>query len=395
MQTGWVVLATGALLLSACGGSDSTAASSETDDDGSASETQIIYESPLGEFLGWDQGADFDEEAAQAEWEEQDRQVQEAIAACMSEQGFEYIPIDTAAQNAFFEEQFEDGEEWGSEEWTAKYGFGISTQRFSQEQVGPDLVGHNYVTSFGSGDGPEDPNQAYVESLGPNEQNAYYEALYGGEESYPVPIWEEEGREPTEEEMQAFDQEWQENYVPTGCEPVAYEEIYNVGPGGEEQYMAFDEEFGEALQAMEARMESHPEVIAYREEVQACVEERGLEFLTEEDAWQYFEQEMTAAGLGWDAMSDPLEGVDTSDFSDEDFERAYIEAESQPLPADMLTALAEVQASEIATATALFDCGGGWQNEFEALQSVRVGLEEEFLEENADRLAEYEGVFGS
>lgn len=385
----WSILATGALVLSACGGSDATDAGSEADD------VELAYESPLGEFLGWDQGADFDEEAAQAEWAEQEREVQEAVASCMSEQGFEYVPIDSSAQTVFFEEQFGEGLEWGSGEWTAKYGFGVSTQRFSQEQVGPDLVGNNYSAQSIGEEGFSDPNQEYVESLGENEQQAYFEALYGGNDQYPTPAWEEEGREPTQEEMEAFDQEWQENYTPSGCEPVASDAIYNNGDGAQAQYEEFDAEFGEVLREMEERMESHPDVIAFRDDIRVCVEERGLEFLTDQESYQHFEQELNTAGLGWEDEQDPLEGIDTTDFTDEDYERAWIESQKQLLSPEKLVALGEVQANEIATAVALQECGGGWQNEQAGLQSVRIELEEEFLATNADRLAEFEGVFGN
>lgn len=394
----WSILAAGALVLSACGGSSATDASSEdgaVDASSEDGEVEVTYESPLGVFLGWDQGADFDEEAAQAEWAEKDRQVQEAVALCMSEQGFEYVPVDTSAQNAFFEDQFNEGIDWGSDEWTAKYGFGVSTQRFSQEQVGPDLVGNNYSEQSFEEEGFSDPNQDYVESLGQNEQQAYYEALYGGDDQYPTPVWEEEGREPTQEEMEAFDQEWQDNYVPSGCEPVASEEIYNNGEGEQAQYEEFDAEFGEVLREMEQRMDSHPDVIAFRDDIRVCVEERGLEFLTEEDAYFHFEQELNTAGLGWESEGDPFEGIDTSEFTDEDFERIWMESQSQLLSPEKLEALAEVQTNEIGTAVALQECGGGWENEQAALQSVRIELEEEFLATNADRLAEFEGVFGN
>ena len=378
------VVAAGAMFLASCGGSsDSTASGDDSDD------TEFVYESPLGEFLGWSQ-ADFDEDAAEAVWAEQERQAQEQAATCMRELGFEYKPIDAAAQNAFFEEQFEEDLEWGSDEWTEKYGFGITTQRFSQTQVGPDLVGSNWDITAEQ-EGPPDPNQAYVESLGPDEQNAYYEALYGGEQDYEVPIWEIEEREPTEEEIEAYDA----NYEPTGCLNVAYEEIYESGPGGQGDWEAFDQEFGAALEEMEARMESHPAVIEYRADVRSCVEDRGVEYLTEQDSYEYFESEMNAAGLGWENQPDPFEGIDTSQFTDEDFERIWQESQSKLLPADQLEALGKLQAIEIETAVAIRDCGGGWQKEQEALAEVRVEIEEEFLEANADRLAEFEGTFGS
>lgn len=384
----WSVVFAGALLFSACGSSESTEAGGDGAD---TDDAEIEYVSPLGDFLGWTQGADFDEEAAQAEWAEKDREVQEAVAACMTAEGFEYVPIDVSAQNAFYEQQ--EDLEWGSGEWTAKYGFGVSTQRFSQQKVGPDLVGYTW-NDGSAGEQPADPNQEYVESLADNERDAYSEALYGGDDSYPVPIWEEEGREPTDEEMEAFDQEWQDNYVPTGCEPVAYEEIYNDG-NGQEQYETFDAEFGEAMVEMEERMESHPDVIAFRAEVRACVEESGAEYLSDNEAYEYFEAELAAAGLSWEDEEDPFADLDTSGFTDEDFQRVYEEFEQQPMAPEKLAALAEVQAAEIAAAVALRECGGGWNNEAEALQDVRIELEEEFLAANADRLAEFEGVFGS
>lgn len=385
----WSIAAAGALILSACGGTDTTDAASGEDD------TEVVFTSPLGEFLGWDQGVDFDEEAAQAEYAQQEREAQEAIATCMVAEGFEYIPIDVGAQEIFFQEQFEEGLEWGSDEWIAKYGFGVSTQRFSQSQVGPDLVGNTWNDFGGEDEMPVDPNQAYLETLGENERSAYEAALWGDPDSYPVPVWEEEGREPSDEEMDAFFADYEENYVPSGCQNIAYEEIYNGGAFGGEGQQDFDEVFGEALEEMYERMESHPEVIAYRDDVQACVEEQGLTYLTEEDAYEFFENELEAAGLGWDATGDPFEGIDTSDFTDEDFERIYREFENQPMAPEKLEALAEVQTSEIAAAVAANDCGGGWKNEQAALHSVRIQLEEEFLAANADKLADFEGVFGN
>lgn len=382
------------LALTACGGggdddvASDDAASDDTESDSTASDG-FEYESPLGEFLGWST-ADFDAEDEQARFEEQERQVQEQIAECMREQGFEYIPIDTSAQRAFFED-LEDGLEWGSKEWTEKWGFGVTTQRFSQNQVGPDLVGHTW-DSFDQ-EGPPDPNREYVESLSEDEQQAYYEALYGGEDDSPIPIWEEEGREPTDEELAAFEEEWLENYQPTGCEPVAYEEIFDFGDEGD--WQRFDEEFGEALMELETRFESHPDVIAHRDEVRACVEDKGVEYLSQEEAWEHFDAELNAAGLGWMDEPDPLEGIDTTNFTDEDYEQAYREFQNRPLADDKLVALAELQQIEIETALALYDCGGGWEQEQQVLADVRIELEEEFLAANADRLAEFEGVFGN
>ncbi len=376
----WPVLAAGVLTLSACGGSD-------TSETAAGDDAVVEFVSPIGEFLGWDQGADFDQEAAQAEYAQQEREAQESIASCMVAEGFEYIPVDTSAQEFTFEDQF-DGLEWGSDEWTATYGFGVSTQQFSQTQVGPDLVGHTWNDGGPGNDQPTDPNQAYVDSLGENERNAYYNALYGTDQGIE---WDETL---TDEENQAIVDDYYENeYAPTGCEPVAYEEIYSSGED-QKEFEAFDEAFGDYWTELDERMESHPEVIAYRSEVRTCVEDRGVEYLEEQEAWEFFTAELEAAGLGWEATGDPFEGLDTSDFSDEDFDRIYQEFENQTLPADKLAALAEIQAAEISVAVAISECGGGWQTEMTALGPIRVELEEEFLTANADQLAEFEGVFG-
>lgn len=409
-QRRWAIVIGLVLFASACGSSASDEAATgvgEENADPAESESapegaddELVYVSPIGEFLGWSADVDFDEEAERARFDALERQVQEDIAACMAAEGFEYIPIDVAAQQAFFDEQLEGDEAWGSAEWTAKYGFGISTQRFSQAQVGPDLVGHNYLTF--EDEGPPDPNREYVESLSPGESEAYYAALYG-EDSFEVfeePIWVVEDREPTDEEIEAYEAEMmamEQDYTPTGCEPVAYEEAYGgeFGPEGDaELFEAFDQEFGDYWMELEQRFESHPDVIAYEDGVRECIEAKGLTYLSEEDAWEYYEAELEAAGLGWEAMGDPLDGVDTTGFTDEDYERAYREFETQLLPADMLAALADVQADEIATALAVNECGGGWEQRERALQDVRVELEEAFLVENADALAQYEGVFG-
>ena len=271
------------MTLSACGsggGDSATGDDAETETE-TETENSFEYTSPIGEYLGWDQGADFDEEAAQAQYEQQERDAQEAIAACMAAEGFEYLPVDYSAQEVAFEDEF-GGLEWGSDEWTAKYGFGVSTQQFSQSQVGPDLVGHTW-DDFGPGDDFTDPNQAYIDSLGPSEQDAYYEALWGSDEGIE---WDESL---SEEENQAIMDDYYENeYVPTGCETTAYEEIYNGG-ADQQQYEAFEAAFGDWWQQLDERMESHPDVIAYHADVRACVEEAGVEYLTDEDAWEYFQ----------------------------------------------------------------------------------------------------------
>lgn len=378
-----------ALLSTACGGSSTTAGSDTSasgegaSGDGEAAADEFVYESPLGDFLGWTE-ANFDAEDAEAENAENQRRAEELTAECMRTQGFEYTP-NTIDQGVVFDAGGEGEEAWGSEAWIRKYGFGVSTQMFSQEQVGPDLVGNNYPM-FESGGENEDPNQDYVQSLSEGEQEAYYAALYGDQPSFP---WEEEGREPTEEEMAEMDAFF-EDFEPTGCQNEAFEEAFGGGFDNE-LGQQFEEEFGDLLTDMYERMEASPEVVDHRAEVEACVEGKGFEYLTDETAWEHFSEQLNALG---DQIYDPLSGVDTTGWTDEQFQAAYEEAQTRTLPQETLDLLAEVQADEIATAVALFECGGGWQNEQELFDEIRIDLEQQFLEENREQLAAYEGIFG-
>lgn len=379
-----------ALLSTACGGSTTTTGSgstgdgSETTGDGDTATTdEFVYESPLGDFLGWSQ-ANFDAEDAEAENAENQRRAEELTAECMRTQGFEYTPV--AQEGAFFFDGAGEGEEeWGSEAWIRKYGFGVSTQMFSQEQVGPDLVGHNYA-QFESGSENGDPNQPYVDSLSEGEQEAYYAALYGDQ---PTFAFEEEGRAPTDEEIAEMDATF-EDFQPTGCQNEAFEQAFSGGVDNE-LAQQFDDEFGDLLSDLFQRMEASPEVVDHRAEVEACVEGKGFEYLTDENAWEHFGEKLNSVG---GESYDPLAGVDTEGWTNEQFEAAYQEAQSRLLPQETLDLLAEVQAKEVETAVALFECGGGWQNEQELFDEIRIDLEQQFLDENRDQLTAYEGVFG-
>lgn len=386
-----------ALVLGGCGGGDADVATDEPGDDDVTEETDDVteetddgveWESPLGEFLGW-VDVDFNEEDERAEMAAMEFRVEELAATCMREQGFEYIPVDRTQEMFFEEEYFGEGLEWGSDEFVRTYGFGITTQRFSQDQVGPDLVGHDFPMFEDEGEegGFVDPNEDYVESLTEGEREAYFEALHGTQVDAPAWAWESEEREPTREEIDAMNEWWEENHVP-GCMEKSSREVFEVD---DEVHQKFDEEFGDLLSEAYERLEASPEVVAYRAEVAACVNERGFEYASSDEPFMYFEQKLDDAGLGW---SDPLEGIDTTGWTDEQFEAAYREYETRTLPPDQLAALAELQREEIDMAVAIHECGGGWQNEQEILDPLRIEMERQFLEDNRDRLAPYEGIFG-
>lgn len=360
-----------ALFTAACGGGETTSASSAADE-GIESFDDLEWESPIADFLGQDTSFDFNSDEAQAEFTAQATEAEEQIAVCMRAEGFEYIPVDQG-QFAFFGGESEELP-YFSTEWIAKYGFGISTQRFAQSEVGPDLVGFD-DSQFEAVDQamPEDPNQDYIESLSPTEQDAYYEALYGDQPELP--------EDATEAEWDAA----YENFEPSGCANEAWENT-DFGGGGE---MDFYEEFGDDLEALYERLEADPRVAEHNDRVAACVADKGLVYAGMEDLYERWESRLSELqGGGFGPMID--EDVDFESMSDEELD-AFFADQSFELSDEDKATLGEIQAEEIELATTVVECGGGPLNDEVVLGEIRVEYEREFLEANSDRLAGFEG----
>ena len=149
------------LALTACGGGG----------DGSSGDAAA---SPLADLMGW---SDFDP----VEQRRQSLAIEEAVVACMREEGFEYQPQD-------FDSQFDSG---GGEEdfalmqdspeaYGEKYGYGVVRNYELYEEA--------YIGEEGGFGGPsyEDPNEDYLNSLSDGERDAYYEVLYGPPQDEPA-----------------------------------------------------------------------------------------------------------------------------------------------------------------------------------------------------------------
>ena len=329
--------------------------------------SEAAARSPIAEFLGEEAAFGFgidDDEAAQAAFEVQERAREEAVAACMKEQGFDYIPVDPP-DISFFET--EDGLEYGSEEWTAKYGFGITTQWFSQDEVGPDLVGHE---GFVDDETYEDPNQEIVEALSQAEQDAYNEALYGNEDDFIV-----DDRTLSEEETEAHF----EDYEPSGC----YGETF-----AEDGMNRFYTEFSDEIDEMYERMQTDPRVVESEKETATCVAGKGLEFTSMDDAYELFEPELSALHEEVGYPGQDLTEADFEAMTPEELEALY--DQGLELSPEVKARLAELQDKEITLAKAVFDCGGGPDEQIDLYNEVRIEYEERFLEDNADRLAEFQ-----
>jgi hypothetical protein len=219
-----------ALLLSGCSGSDG-------DTGGTADAAEQT--SPLSEYLNAVYGGDLSPEEQERQFAEEQAQVEELVAQCMQDQGFEYTP--QSVSNTYVsggDVEYEPDER----DWVAQYGYGAVNSPFNEEPVPEE----EYV----------DPNADYVESLSESEQQAFYEALSG-----PVPDEDELG------EDGSYEYDW----TTAGCQGAAQHEV-----SGED--LSQSDEFKplfEAIDELYTGMTSWPGMAELDAEWAACMEAAG------------------------------------------------------------------------------------------------------------------------
>ena len=325
-------------------------------------------ESPLGDYLGIEGGLFGPGAQSEAAFLESEQSRQVMVAECMAAKGFEYTPEDVSALISFDSEN--GGLDPSSREWTEKYGFGVTTQHFSQSQVGPNLVGHedNYGDEM---EDFEDPNQEYLSSLDDQEQEAYQQALYGnmfGPGSFDETMTDEE-----------LDKQFEgDGFDIGGCVGESFEADGVGSIGG--IYMEFGQEIGDMFQSME----NHPLIIEAIKEIESCVTGEGLEFVDPSSAWEHWADDLDALSASMyefdEAMIDALE-------EGEVFDQPMFDLPE--LSDDDKAKLGELQAEEIEIALATYDCGGGFNKMETIFHQVRIELEQQFVEENKEKLDEY------
>jgi hypothetical protein len=139
------VLVGAALAIAACGGGSdggATAASPGTSSSATASQSGATVEDQLG----------FDEAGILA----RQSRVEAAIAQCMKNEGFDYVPIDPFAARA----ALVGSSRLSDQDFLKQFGYGISTL-------------------WGRGNPQADPNQRLRATLGPADRRAYDRALWG------------------------------------------------------------------------------------------------------------------------------------------------------------------------------------------------------------------------
>ena len=239
---------------------------------GGGGDTLTYEDSPLDKYLEPVNGP-MDEER----WIAESKTVEELVAACMAEEGFEYTPVDQS-QHMSFEDDFE---ERNTEEWVASNGWGMvqtKEEMEAQQQEAEEFV---------------DPNQPYIESLSPSEQEAYFATLHGAG--------------PSEEELNedgSYEYSWEE----AGCNGAAQHEVQGSS------YWE-DEEFADLIASMNALWEElpkQPEIAELNEKWSACMADAEYtELATRSDAQNVIIEEQNAFWSGENPVEPTAEELTT------------------------------------------------------------------------------------
>jgi hypothetical protein len=277
-------------------------------------------DSPLSTYLNAQAG--MSEEEMNEHFTEQQQRVEELVAECMAEEGFEYVPVDQSQNGGVV---FSD-DEWDPEsrEWVEEYGYGAVNFPGRDDQPDPD---EQWV----------DPNQEYVQSLSESEMLAYYETLHGPQ--------------PTEEELND-DGSYEYNWETAGCYGRAQHEVSGGDPYSSDEFKPIME----AINEFYMDLQSSPALSDLNAAWSSCMADAGFSgFATQVDAQNSVYDELNAH---YENMTE------------------YIEDDP---------ALVEIQEREIELALADLACREETDYRQESLR-VQFELEEQFVQEHQSEL---------
>jgi hypothetical protein len=321
------------LFLTACSGGDTIEGSPEASDG----------ELTLSDFIPG--AVEFNEANAEQQWAQQERAAQDKIAACMAEQGFEYIPyIPNQDQMGFSGPDTE-------EEFVAQYGFGIATMILEDRQFDEEAMEEEIA---------KDPNFAITEAMSQAEREAYEAALWGAQPDIDFETL-------TEEEIQAA----YESFEPTGCQSTAYEDMFDQGAA-----MAFYEQFGPMMEDIYGSVESDPRIVEMEGKWSSCMAEKGYEFTDRNDIEVFFLRRLEEVGAITDLEIDS-EGMG--------FGYGYGGGEIEP-GGPIEAAVKEIAAEEIAMAKVSLACSADQEKVW---QEVYQEAEQRFIQENLAELEQF------
>lgn len=297
-------------------------------------------DSPLSK---WYESFSADQELSEQEAQDQQMQAEEAIAACMQKEGFEYIPVDYSRDIAVSGGD-DGGPEYGTKEWAAQNGY----QAFVMGGEPTD----------GDEEGPVDPNQAYIESLSESSRTAFETALYGDQSGID---WEDPDFDPS-------------SLTPEqrGCSGKAWDEVGATSPGqnvwDSEEGKAFSEETNSLWEEISKATGMGKANAAWAD----CMADAGFadrNWTTPADPEKAFQDEANAA---WEKAGEGF-----------DYENATEDTEyPDPTTTDEWKKKAE---EEKDTAVADYTCreSTGWE---QARLKIQFDLEQEFIDSHREQM---------
>ncbi|MBL3698588.1 hypothetical protein [Leucobacter luti] len=257
-------IAVAALTLTGCSGGDG------------GTGTPSLEDGPLSKYMTalWD-----GQEMTQEQFDKQNLETEEFVAACMAKEGFEYTPNTQNAGQVYNTEDM-DGPEMGTEEFAKEYGYGIVNSPWIEQGMGG--TEEEYV----------DPNQDYVNSLSESEQTAYYETLSGPSLS------EEEWAE-----IEASEGGYSPDLSEQGCYGAA--QLAQQEKSGNDMEMYEDPEFTDLFDSMNDvwtelydEENPNPEMTKIDQSWAACMEESGYpDFTSPMAAQNVMYDEYNALGM--------------------------------------------------------------------------------------------------
>lgn len=305
----------------------------------------------LADFFGFD----FDDPDSTAAFSaEMERRVQESIASCMAQEGFEYIPAVRTQGGFGFSIQDE-------ETFARERGFGITT-----------FIG--VEDAFLSSDEDwVDPNAEIVQSLSDSEREAYYEVLYG--ESLEL----EDGG-PGDGPGVVDD------LFGSGCTGQAFEEVYGA-------WAQVFTELAPKFEELQQRVQADPRFKEANEQWASCMAGRGFPYESREAMSEQVNEEFSRRLE--EITGGPRDFDPFSEMSEEEIEEFMAErsedeiadffdlAQQEALASIDQDALEALQQEEIDIAVASFECGSETDV---SIDEIFRDYEGDFVRENRDVL---------
>jgi len=333
---------------------------------------------PLAEFLGTTEdpilGSVSQVDRATLQVAEQ-RAREELIAACMAEQGFDYIAwVPESTSGSAFNSDIEPY----SQQWAEEFGFGITTSAFGQSRVGPDLVGFDDRSIVEAG--ADNPNHEIVASLSESAAEAYFEALFGPRDG------------PVSSDGSVTDDRLA---PPGGCVGTALRDpTANVAT-------RLRTELQSEIVELQLRVAADARILEFEANLARCVQEQGYEFvsyrqiLSGQSPWQDELEELRVALTPAELANGETDEID--DLTSEELDDLAAEETAEfslgaKLSDTQRQTLGRLQDEERELAVAVFGCGGLGAEEADLRADVMTELQDEFIENNRQHLTDIRGT---